>query len=152
MVSHGAWIKLQKARTMADSPARGSSTAVSSGGDCNVLGTPLESCCTELSTGFYRDGYCRTGKQDHGVHTVCAIMTREFLEFSRSRGNDLMTPVPAYRFPGLRPGDSWCLCASRWREAYEAGVAPRVKLAATHKKSLEIIALDALRSHAVDLN
>ena len=103
----------------------------------NVFGEPLAPCCTDPMTGFYRDGTCRTGAGDAGVHTVCAEMTAEFLEFSRSRGNDLSTPVPEYEFPGLKPGDRWCLCAARWKEAYDAGMAPRVVLEACHVSTLE---------------
>src|SRR6056297_1656017 len=103
----------------------------------NVLGTELQTCGTDPATGFYRDGCCNTGPGDVGVHTVCAVVTQDFLEFSRDRGNDLMTPQPAYGFPGLKPGDRWCLCAPRWQEALEAGAAPDVVLEATHIGSLE---------------
>jgi hypothetical protein len=101
-------------------------------------------------TGFYRDGCCTFGPEDVGVHAVCAVMTQEFLEFSRRAGNDLSTPVPAFGFPGLQPGDRWCLCASRWQEAYEAGMAPPVILAATHVAALEWANLEDLRAFAVD--
>jgi uncharacterized protein (DUF2237 family) len=101
-------------------------------------------------TGFYRDGCCHTGPGDYGVHVVCAQVTKEFLVFSRRRGNDLATPVPEYGFPGLKPGDRWCLCAMRWKEAMDAGVAPPVILAATHISALEFVALEALRAHALD--
>jgi uncharacterized protein (DUF2237 family) len=100
-------------------------------------------------TGFYRDGSCRTGPEDAGSHTVCARVTAEFLEFSRARGNDLVTPRPEWGFPGLKPGDGWCLCASRWKEALDAGCAPPVVLAATHEKALEVVNLEELRAHAV---
>ncbi|NJL74525.1 MAG: DUF2237 domain-containing protein [Saprospiraceae bacterium] len=113
----------------------------------NVLGAPLQVCCTAPMTGFYRDGNCNTGPQDYGTHVVCAQVTEEFLAFTKSRGNDLMTPVPAYRFPGLRPGDKWCLCALRWKEALEAGVAPPVVLASTHKKALQFVRLEELQAH-----
>jgi uncharacterized protein len=113
----------------------------------NVLGTELQCCCTSPRTGFYRDGFCQTGPADHGSHTVCAEMTAAFLEFSRSRGNDLSTPVPAYDFPGLNPGDRWCLCVSRWQEAYEAGVAPKVRLEACHEKALEVVTLGQLQQY-----
>lgn len=116
----------------------------------NVLGTELQSCSTDPVTGFYRDGCCNTGGGDVGVHTVCARVTDEFLAFSASRGNDLSTPIPAYGFPGLNDGDQWCLCASRWKEAFDAGVAPKVVLAATHMATLEYATLDELRAHAVD--
>ena len=116
----------------------------------NVLGGPLESCSHDPVTGFFRDGCCNTSDDDHGSHTVCAVLTAEFLEFSAARGNDLSTPMPQYGFPGLKPGDQWCLCAGRWLEAYEAGLAPRVKLAATHERALELCPLEALRAHAVD--
>lgn len=105
----------------------------------NIYGDPLAPCCGDPLTGFYRDGYCHTGDGDHGLHVVCAEMTGEFLEFSRSRGNDLMTPRPEYGFPGLKPGDHWCLCALRWKEAHAAGYAPRVRLSATHENVLHII-------------
>lgn len=114
----------------------------------NVLGTPLQSCCTSPLTGFYRDGYCRTGPDDKGLHTVCAVMTEEFLLFSRRRGNDLSTPVPEYHFPGLKPGDHWCLCVSRWAEALEANLAPPVVLESTHIHALEFVSLEDLQSHA----
>lgn len=107
--------------------------------DKNVLGTALEPCCFEPRTGFYRDGYCRTGSEDVGTHVVCAIMTADFLVFSKARGNDLSTPIPQYDFPGLRPGDKWCLCVSRWKEAYLAGKAPEVVLEATHENALEVV-------------
>ena len=114
----------------------------------NVLGGDLEPCGTDPVTGFYRTGCCDTGPDDAGVHTVCAVVTEEFLEFSRSVGNDLSTPMPAYGFAGLQPGDRWCLCASRWQEAFEAGVAPPVVLDATHARSLEWADLADLRRHA----
>lgn len=117
----------------------------------NVLGERLRTCCTEPMTGFYRNGRCDTGPQDLGLHTVCAEMTAEFLAFSRARGNDLTTPVPAFAFPGLKPGDRWCLCAARWKEAYDAGVAPPVVLAATHEATLAVVPLEALKRHARDL-
>lgn len=115
----------------------------------NVLGEPLTACCGTIRTGFWRDGYCRTGPQDVGRHVVCAIVTDAFLEFSRSRGNDLVTPMPQYDFPGLKAGDRWCLCASRWREAWQAGCAPRVDLEATERSALDIVPMDALQAHAV---
>ena len=118
----------------------------------NVLGEPLASCCERPSTGFYRDGYCHTGPQDVGSHTVCAQMTDTFLEFSRARGNDPSTPHPEFEFPGLVAGDRWCLCASRWREALLAGVAPPVVLAASHERALEVVSLAELRAHALDVN
>ena len=101
-------------------------------------------------TGFYRDGCCNTGAGDMGVHVVCAEMTADFLEFSKARGNDLSTPVPMYQFPGLKPGDRWCLCAQRWQEAFEAGMAPRVKLESTHVSALEFCNLEDLRAFACD--
>lgn len=116
----------------------------------NVLGESLEECCTEPMTGFYRDGCCRTGADDIGLHVVCAQMTAEFLEFSRRRGNDLITPRPEFLFPGLKPGDCWCLCAARWQEALEAGVAPPVKLASTHISALEFISMADLERYAID--
>ena len=122
------------------------------GGARNVLGGPLATCCTAPLTGFYRDGSCHTGPQDLGTHVVCAQVTQEFLEFSVARGNDLVTPVPQFHFPGLKPGDKWCLCALRWKEALDAGVAPPVVLAATHEKALEFVSLEDLKRNAVDLH
>jgi len=116
----------------------------------NVLGTDLQPCSLDPLTGFYRDGCCNTGGDDAGVHTVCAVVTDEFLEFSKAAGNDLSTPMPQYGFPGLRDGDRWCLCAPRWQEAFEAGKAPRVVLEATHVQTLEWCRLDDLKAHAVD--
>jgi uncharacterized protein (DUF2237 family) len=116
----------------------------------NVLGGDLQPCGLDPLTGFYRDGCCNTGGEDVGVHTVCARVTAEFLEFSAAAGNDLSTPMPQYGFAGLQPGDQWCLCASRWQEAYDAGMAPAVVLEATHIATLEWCSLDALRAHAVD--
>lgn len=118
----------------------------------NVLGGPLMGCGSEPLTGFYRDGCCNTGPEDKGSHTVCAVVTRSFLEFSRERGNDLMTPRPEMGFPGLRPGDRWCLCAARWKEAFDAGVAPPVNLEATHEAALAIVELQSLLSHAAHTN
>lgn len=116
----------------------------------NVLGTDLESCSLDPLTGFYRDGCCNVGGDDLGVHAVCAVMTDEFLAFSQSVGNDLSTPMPQVGFPGLRAGDQWCLCAPRWQEAFEAGMAPQVRLRATHIAALEWTRLGDLRAHAVD--
>lgn len=118
----------------------------------NVLGGKLETCSTQPMTGFFRTGKCETGPQDTGVHTVCVRVTREFLEFSRAVGNDLSTPIPAFGFPGLKPGDCWCLCAARWQEAFEAGAAPRVRLAATHEETLKIVRLEDLKAYALDDN
>lgn len=115
----------------------------------NVLGGKLATCSMNPKTGFFRDGCCKTGTNDVGTHTVCAQVTTEFLEFSRSRGNDLSTPRPEFQFPGLKDGDGWCLCASRWREALEAGAAPLVNLAATHEKTLEFVSLEDLQRHAI---
>jgi uncharacterized protein len=115
----------------------------------NVIGGNLEACCTAPMTGFYRDGFCRTGGQDFGSHVICAEITSEFLEFTKSRGNDLSTPVPESNFPGLKPGDRWCLCASRWQEALDAGVAPPVILSATHPRALEVVSLEDLKKHAL---
>ena len=116
----------------------------------NVIGGELETCCTSPMTGFYRDGTCSTGAGDIGAHVVCAKMTEEFLAFTKSRGNDLSTPVPAFNFPGLKPGDCWCLCALRWKEALDAGVAPPVVLSATHASAVEYVSLDELKQHALD--
>ncbi|MDX1757762.1 MAG: DUF2237 domain-containing protein [Marinobacter sp.] len=118
----------------------------------NVLGEALETCGNDPRTGFYRDGCCNTGPDDLGQHTVCTVVTEDFLAFSKARGNDLSTPVPAFGFPGLRPGDSWCLCAARWQEALEADCAPRVKLRATHQATLEVCELADLKRYAIDLN
>ncbi|BAS55231.1 MULTISPECIES: DUF2237 family protein [Leptolyngbya] len=115
----------------------------------NVLGDELQNCCRSPVTGYYRDGFCSTGAGDVGIHVVCAQVTAEFLEFSKAQGNDLVTPMPLYDFPGLKPGDRWCLCASRWKEALDAGVAPPVVLAATHAAALEFVSLNDLKQHAV---
>jgi uncharacterized protein (DUF2237 family) len=115
----------------------------------NVLGTELQSCSFDPMTGYYRTGCCETRGDDPGAHVVCAVMTEEFLAYSRSVGNDLSTPMPQYGFAGLNPGDQWCLCASRWQEAFEAGAAPRVKLDATHMLALEYCSLADLQSHAL---
>jgi uncharacterized protein len=117
----------------------------------NVLGEPLEACSIKPMTGFYRDGCCNTGREDIGSHTVCAVMTAAFLDFSKSRGNDLSTPMPELGFPGLKPGDRWCLCAPRWQEAFEASEAPRVVLRATHQGTLSYCSLADLKRLAVDL-
>ena len=110
----------------------------------NVFGEQLITCSTSPLTGFFRDGCCTTGPMDTGTHTVCAIMTTAFLDFTKKRGNDLSTPLPHYQFPGLKAGDKWCLCVSRWKEAYNAGVAPSVILEATHEKALEFVSIDEL--------
>ena len=115
----------------------------------NVLGTELRPCSTKPLTGFLRDGCCNTTPEDLGLHTVCCQMTAEFLAFSKAAGNDLSTPHPQLGFPGLKPGDRWCLCASRWAEAFEAGKAPRVVLEATHERTLEFVSLAALQAHAI---
>ncbi|WP_300574409.1 DUF2237 domain-containing protein [Phenylobacterium sp.] len=114
----------------------------------NVLGGELQRCSMDPVTGFFRNGCCETGPHDLGLHTVCAVMTAEFLAYSRSVGNDLSTPVPESGFPGLRPGDRWCLCAPRWKEALDAGCAPQVVLEATHEETLAIVPLGVLRDHA----
>ncbi len=115
----------------------------------NVLGTALASCCFSPLTGFYRNGFCHTGSQDIGLHTVCAKMTREFLEFSVAKGNDLVTPLPEVGFPGLQPNDYWCVCALRWIEALDAGVAPPIKLEACHESLLELVDLAILKQYAI---
>jgi len=117
----------------------------------NVLGGPLEPCGTEPLTGFYRDGCCRTGDDDLGSHTICAVVSAEFLEHQASIGNDLITPMPAYGFPGLEPGDRWCVTARNWLRAYEDGAAAYVVLAATHERALEVVPEEALRELAVDV-
>lgn len=115
----------------------------------NVLGNPLHPCGTDPVTGFFRDGACRTCEEDRGVHTVCARVTEDFLAFSKSNGNDLSTPVPQFGFPGLKPGDRWCLCAGRWKDALDAGMAPPVVLESTHEATLEVVSLADLREHAI---
>jgi len=121
-------------------------------GALNVLGEVLAPCGLDPVTGFYRDGCCNTGYDDVGIHVVCAKMTREFLAFSKKRGNDLSTPVPEAGFPGLKPGDRWCLCAGRWKEALDAGVAPPVFLQATHEEALAIVPLAVLKRYAIDIS
>ena len=113
----------------------------------NVFGQELKICCTSPMTGYFRDGNCRTISEDTGTHTVCAIMTEEFLNFSASRGNNLITPIPLYKFPGLKPGDKWCLCALRWKQALDGKVAPMVDLEATHKKALDYVNMDMLEKN-----
>ncbi len=117
----------------------------------NVLGEPLMPCSDDPVTGFFRDGCCNTDSSDFGLHAVCVRVTAEFLEFSRARGNDLTTPHAEFGFPGLKPGDQWCLCAARWQEALEAGAAPRVVLQATHAAALRVIKLKSLKEYAIDL-
>lgn len=117
----------------------------------NVLGEPLAPCSEEPLTGFFRDGCCNTAPEDLGRHVVCCRVTADFLAFSKSRGNDLSTPHPEFGFPGLQPGDQWCLCAARWQEALEAGMAPRVVLQATHAAALKVVKLADLKKHALDL-
>jgi uncharacterized protein (DUF2237 family) len=119
--------------------------------DLNVLGEALEPCGTEPMTGFYRDGDCHCGPEDQGLHAVCAVMTPEFLEHQRGIGNDLSTPMPAYRFPGLRPGDRWCVTAVNWLRAHRDGAAAFVVLASTHERALDVVPIEALREHAVDV-
>ena len=118
----------------------------------NVLGEPLEICSMSPLTGFTRNGCCETASEDLGMHVICARLTKEFLQFSLSQGNDLVTPVPEFGFPGLKPGDRWCLCAERWAQALKAGYAPSVYLRATHENALKIVALEDLKAHAIDLN
>ena len=117
----------------------------------NIFNEPLEACSFDPVTGFYRSGCCETSEQDTGSHTVCAIMTEEFLKFSKSKGNDLSTPVPAFDFPGLNSGDRWCLCAARWLEAYEAGSAPSIIARATHRRALEIIPMEVMKEFSLDI-
>ncbi|HEY9895720.1 MAG TPA: DUF2237 domain-containing protein [Candidatus Sericytochromatia bacterium] len=117
----------------------------------NVLGEKLELCCTDPVTGFFRNGVCETGPQDLGTHVVCAQVTEEFLAFTKARGNDLSTPVPSYNFPGLKPGNKWCLCVSRWKEALDAGAAPPIVLEATHEAALNAVPLEVLQEHALNL-
>lgn len=118
----------------------------------NVLGRPLQACCMNPLTGFYRDGFCHVGYEDVGVHAVCIEATSDFLEFSQSVGNDLSTPLPEYDFPGLKPGDRWCLCASRWQQAFEANAAPLVILESTSEHALEYASLVDLKRHALDVD
>ena len=120
-------------------------------GQKNVLGGPLASCSHDPLTGFFRDGCCHTGPHDRGLHTVCAIMTTEFLAFSKAAGNDLSTPMPQFGFDGLKDGDQWCLCAARWEQARQAGCAPKVRLGATNIVTLSVCALEDLKAHAIDL-
>lgn len=115
----------------------------------NILGNELQSCCIEPVTGFFRGGYCNTNQMDQGMHVVCAVVTEEFLGFTKSRGNDLSTPRPEFQFPGLKAGDGWCLCAMRWKEACEAGVAPPIKPESTHEKVLELIQKEVLKKHYI---
>lgn len=117
----------------------------------NIFDEPLEPCGEDPVTGFYRDGCCNTGDADVGSHTVCVELSQEFLEYTRFRGNDLSTPRPEYGFPGLKPGNSWCLCASRWLEAFEIGKAPKVFLRRTHKRALEKVSIEQLKSLGIDL-
>ena len=116
----------------------------------NVFGNPLKICCQSPMTGFYRDGFCKTDSEDLGTHILCAVMTDDFLQFSKSKGNDLITARPEYRFPGLKAGDCWCLCITRWKEAYQAGVAPLVNLEATHELALAYVPLNILQKYAVN--
>lgn len=116
----------------------------------NVLGGPLQSCSEEPLTGFFRNGCCDTSEMDQGNHTVCAVMTAEFLAYSKYVGNDLSTPRPEFMFPGLKPGDQWCLCAGRFQQAHEEGCAPKVRLEATHQRALQAVTLDVLAQHAID--
>ncbi len=118
----------------------------------NVFGEPLTDCSNNPLTGFFRDGCCNTSEQDFGSHTVCAVMTDEFLSYSKSTGNDLSTPMPAYAFPGLKKGDRWCLCAARWQQAFEAGKAPKIVLSATNERALEFVSLTDLKRFAIDLS
>ena len=115
----------------------------------NVLGEPLQPCCFDPLTGFYRDGHCHTGAEDQGLHLVCVEVTDSFLEFSAARGNDLITPRPEFGFPGLNEGDCWCLCVLRWKEALEAGAAPKVKLQSTHISTLEFVSVEQLQAMAL---
>ena len=115
----------------------------------NVLGSPLEPCCQDPVTGFHRDGFCRTSEEDRGSHVICAIMTREFLDFSVAQGNDLVTPRPEFGFPGLKPGDKWCVCAARWKDALDADVAPPVIIEACHPRALEFVSLNDLQAHVL---
>jgi uncharacterized protein len=134
--------------SQADSPSAPSSTPTG----LSVFGRPLEPCSQRPKTGFFRDGCCNTSTDDRGAHVVCTRVTAEFLAFSRACGNDLSTPAPQAGFPGLKPGDRWCICAARWKEAFDAGCAPPVFLASTHERVLEYVTFEALSAHALDLN
>lgn len=116
----------------------------------NILGGALQLCCSDPVTGFFRDGFCNTNHMDRGTHVICAVVTEEFLAYTKARGNDLSTPRPEFQFPGLKPGDGWCLCAMRWKEAYEAGVAPPIKAQSTHERALEIVPLEVLQQYRND--
>ena len=118
----------------------------------NVFGEEIESCCQNPITGFFRDGFCHTDERDEGVHTICVSMTEDFLEFSKSRGNDLSTPRPEFNFPGVKEGDSWCLCAERWAEAYELNKAPKLYINKTNIRTLDIVPLELLKKFALDVN
>ena len=118
----------------------------------NVFGEEIESCCENPITGFFRDGFCHTDERDEGIHTVCVSMTKDFLEFSKARGNDLSTPRPEFNFPGVKEGDSWCLCAERWAEAYESDMAPKLYIKKTNIRTLDIVPLELLKKFAIDLN
>ena len=118
----------------------------------NVFGEEIETCCESPITGFFRDGFCHTDDTDEGVHTVCVSMTEDFLEFSKSKGNDLSTPRPEFNFPGLKEGDGWCLCAERWVEAYEVSMAPKLYIKRTNLRTLDIVPLEILKKFAIDLN
>ena len=118
----------------------------------NVFGEEIETCCESPITGFFRDGFCHTDDTDEGIHTICVSMTKDFLEFSKSKGNDLSTPKPEFNFPGLKEGDSWCLCAERWAESYEMSMAPKLYIKRTNLRTLDIVPLDILKKFAIDLN
>ena len=118
----------------------------------NIFGDEIEACCYDPMTGYFRDGFCNTDEHDYGSHVVCAVMTDDFLEFSKSKGNDLSTPRPEFNFPGLKEGDSWCLCAARWLEAYQYNSAPKIYLKKTHLESLRIIDFDILKEYAIDIS
>jgi hypothetical protein len=118
----------------------------------NVFGEEIETCCESPITGFFRDGFCHTDDTDEGVHTICVSMTEDFLEFSKSKGNDLSTPRPEFNFPGLKEGDGWCLCAERWVEAYEVSMAPKLYIKRTNLRTLDIVPLEILKKFAIDLN
>lgn len=116
----------------------------------NILGEELQPCCTDPMAGFFRDGFCNTNQSDQGSHVICAVVTDEFLAYTKTLGNDLSTPNPAYQFPGLKDGDGWCLCALRWKQAYEAGVAPRVKVKSTHQRALDYVDREILEQFRID--
>ena len=138
--SLGRLLSIESLEMSSNSPASASAR--------NVLGEPLVVCGCEPTTGWHRNGFCETDAMDRGQHSICCVMTESFLRYSKAQGNDLSTPVPAFQFPGLKPGDHWCVCAPRWKQAYEDGMAPKVRLDATEDSALQVVSLEQLREHA----